>query len=352
MSGVTAVVIPDALDELLTPQWLTAALAPRFPGVQIANVIRGPVVERVSTNARFRIECASAPPPALPSTLCVKGYFSETGRSSAQAGEPEASFYRDLADATGVHTLRSVWAGVHPETRHGVVITEDVIAAGGVFRDALSPCSVEQTAAVLGELARLHSHSWEHPADAYAPWLVPRVAQTLRARGLPEIRRNFEGPLGPGVPDAIRDPQQLVDAYRILAAREPGAGWTVIHGDMHVGNTFLDATGRPALLDWQLVQRGHWSIDVGYHIASALEPEQRAVAERDLLAHYLDRLAAEGVNPPSFESAWDEYRRGIAYGFFLWGITQYVAQEIIGVLLVRLSRAALELESYRALHEL
>src|SRR5205823_1812642 len=149
-----------------------------------------------------------------------------------------------------------------------------------------------------------------------------RVAQTLRARGLPEIRRNFEGPLGPGVPNAIRDPHQLVDAYRILAAREPGPGWTVIHGDMHVGNTFLDATGRPALLDWQLVQRGHWSIDVGYHIASALEPEQRAVAERDLLAHYLDRLAAEGVSPPSFETAWNEYRRGIAYGFFLWGITQ------------------------------
>ena len=117
--------VPDALDELLTPAWLTAALSPRFPGVHVTAVTRGPVVERLSTNARFRIECSPPEPVGLSPTLCVKGYFSEQGRSMGSAGEPEASFYRDLADDTGVRTLRSVWADVHPDTRHGVVITED-----------------------------------------------------------------------------------------------------------------------------------------------------------------------------------------------------------------------------------
>ena len=145
----TSVEVPDSLDVLLTPEWLTGALSLRFPGIEVTAVTRGPVVERVSTNVRFHIECDSLPPGLSPD-LCVKGYFSEAGRSMGQAGEPEATFYRDLADATGVRTMRSVWADVHPQTRHGVVITEDVIAAGGEFFDALTPYSVDQVASTLG----------------------------------------------------------------------------------------------------------------------------------------------------------------------------------------------------------
>ena len=98
---------------------------------------------------------------------------------SAQAGVPEACFYRDLADDTGVRTLKSVWAGVDPETQHGVVITEDVIEAGGVFRDALTPCTVEQTADLLGQLAHLHAYGWEQPEIVTsAPWLDAPDLQT------------------------------------------------------------------------------------------------------------------------------------------------------------------------------
>jgi hypothetical protein len=345
----TTVEVPDSLDELLTPAWLTRALSGRFPGINVTAVTRGPVVERVSTNARFRIECSPQVPADLSPALCVKGYYAEHGMISAQAGEPEASFYRDLAEPVGVRTLRSVWADVDPETRHGVVITEDVIEAGGVFRDALSPCSVEQTASLLGELARLHAYAWEDTKTTAAPWLVPRIGQTLQVRGVKEIRGNFEGPTGVGVPEDVRVPEQLVDALRALAARTPGAGWTVIHGDTHVGNTFLDGAGQPGLVDWQLVQHGHWAIDVAYHIASALAPETRAAEERDLLRHYLDRLGSEGVSPPAFDAAWDEYRGAMPYGFFLWGITLFVTKDIIGTLLYRLGTAVSELQSYDAL---
>jgi hypothetical protein len=341
-------VVPDTLDELLTPAWLTAALSPRYPGVHVTSVTPGPVVERLSTNARFEIECDPAPPPGLPTALCAKGYFAEHARSMGYAGVPEASFYRDLAGDTGVRTLHSVWADVHPETQHGVVITEDVIAGGGVFLDASSPCSVEQLAAVLGELARLHGHAWEDSRLADTAWLTPRIDATLRIRGVKEIRQNFEGAPGEDVPDDVKDPDRLVDAIRELSARGPGPGWTVIHGDTHVGNTFLDADGHPGLVDWQLVQRGLWCMDVAYAIASALEPGQRAAAERDLLRHYLDCLAAEGVSPPSFDAAWDEYRRVMPYGFFLWGITLFVSQDIITILLRRIGTAVHELESYQA----
>ena len=72
-----AVAVPDDLDVALTPEWLTSALQPRYPGVEVHTVERGPVVERLSTNARFTID--GRLPEDLPRQLCIKGYFSEFG---------------------------------------------------------------------------------------------------------------------------------------------------------------------------------------------------------------------------------------------------------------------------------
>ena len=89
----STVAIPESLDELLTPKWLNAALSTRFPGVHVTHVTPGPVVERVSTNARFRIE--GDLPEGLPPALCAKGYFSDVGR-----GAPTQACRRRCSTAT------------------------------------------------------------------------------------------------------------------------------------------------------------------------------------------------------------------------------------------------------------
>ena len=116
--------------------------------------------------------------------------------------------------------------------------------------------------------------------------------------------------------------------------------WCVIHGDQHVGNLFVDAAGVPHLLDWQLVQRGSWSIDIGYHIASTLTVDDRRSAERDLLRHYLDSLRSFGVDAPTWDDAWAGLRWGILQGLFLWSITTKVEPAVIEILLHRLGTAA------------
>jgi hypothetical protein len=344
---VTSVPVPDSLEQALSPQWLTAALQQRFPGVEICAVIPGPVVDRISTNARFVIECADPVPDGLAPALCVKGYFNEIGRAACYVGAPEAGFYRDLVVATGVRTLNSVYADIDPGTRHGVIITEDVVSQGGTFLDCNSPYTPDQTAQTLAELAGLHAATWADPRYADAEWLEPRLGRVLEVWGpsttIDIISANFDGPNGQRVPGEVCDAHRLVDAYRRLmaltAAEIATKPWCVIHGDAHVGNLFVDAAGVASLVDWQLVQRGMWYLDVGYHIASTLTVSERRRAENDLLRHYLDTLASHGVTPPPWDAAWRAITFGMVHGFFLWGITTKVQPAVIATLLHRLGTA-------------
>jgi hypothetical protein len=343
----TSVPVPDSLEQALSPQWLTAVLQQRFPGVEVCQVIPGPVVDRISTNARFVIKCADGVPDGLSPALCVKGYFNETGRAACYIGAPEAGFYRDLATATGVRTLTSVYADIDQATRHGVVITEDVVSQGATFLDGNSRYTPDQTAQTLAEFARLHAATWADPACADAEWLAPRLGRVLDVWGpsttIDVIKANLEGPNGRRMPDEVRDAYRLVDAYRgliaLTAAETATKPWCVIHGDAHVGNLFLDADLIPSVVDWQLVQRGMWYLDVGYHIASTLTVDERRSAERDLLRHYLAALASHGVTPPPWDEAWRAIAFGMVHGFFLWGITTKVQPAIIATLLHRLGTA-------------
>lgn len=344
--------VPDSLQEVLSPEWLSSALGRTFPGIRIRAVTPGHVTSRVSTNAQFRIECDGDLPAGLPAGLCVKGYFtdcSDTALQSRAAGEPEANFYRELALGLDVRTLPCFFAEVDPLTHHGVVITEDVEAGGATFLDALSPYSVDQAAHSLEQFAILHGRTWASTRLSKA-WLDPRLEHTFRARGLKEIRGNFEGPIGAGVPDDVRDPERLVETIRrlspLLSAADP---LCLLHGDAHVGNIYLDAAGDPCLLDWQLVQRGPWFIDVGYHIGCAVGVEDRRQNEHDLLSHYLERLKIEGGLPPSWDGAWRSIALGMVYGFFLWAITLKVRPPVTTAMLERLGSAVADHDAYGVL---
>ena len=43
----------------------------------------------------------------------------------------------------------------------------------------------------------------------------------------------------------------------------------LVHGDAHAGNIFRTDRGS-GLIDWQVLQRGTWAIDVAYHLCAVL----------------------------------------------------------------------------------
>jgi Phosphotransferase enzyme family len=331
--------VPATLEEAVSPRWLGGVL-----GLEVVGVNAGPVDERVSTNVPIRLDLADG----STRELWIKGYFSAIGRNFRHAGVSEAMFYRELAGWVGVRTLQPVYAEVDPVTQANVVVTQDVLGHRAVFLNARSVYTADQVAASLEQLAVLHSSTWLHPVGT-ASWLTSRFSSYTIARGVADIATNFDGPIGARVPEAVRDADRLYEVYKMVAEGAAKASpWSVIHGDPHIGNVFLDGEGRPCFLDWQLVQRGPWYLDVGYHLASSLTVEDRQRHEDDLVAHYLDRMAAAGVGVPSAGDAWRGLRRGFLHGFYLWSITLKVEPAITSELLERLGTAV---DDHNALKE-
>ena len=95
----------------------------------------------------------------------------------------------------------------------------------------------------------------------------------------------------------------------------------MLHGDPHIGNTYLLPSGEVGFLDWQVARRGNWSLDLGYFLQGALTVEDRRRSERDLLVEYRDSLGLPADELPSADEIWLRYRASVAHGLTLWLVT-------------------------------
>ena len=334
--------VPETVEEVLEPSWLSAALSQRHPGCRVEEVR---VVSHTWTIAsKLRLELTYAEPgtPAAPPFLCVKGYFRDAARLGG-AGGPEARFYRELAGSAGTRTAECHYVGMAEEGGQSVLLLEDLARPGTELRTALTPFTPEESAATLEQLAHLHSGSWD-PALLAQDWLSPRMGLMAERMPAERLQELLDRPRGDGLPDEIRDGARVRDAMAALDAEVP-ARPCLLHGDTHAGNVFFSHQ-QAGLYDWQLVQRGSWALDVSYHIAAVLETEVRRRHELDLLAGYLDHRAALGSEVPDRGAALEAYRRFLAYGFFLWSMTQFTDEAITTATIRRLGHAVADHDTF------
>jgi hypothetical protein len=332
--------VPATLDEACSREWLSSVT-----GLDIREVVVGPVDNRVSTNAPVRVGLADG----HTFDLWIKGYFDEAGTALRYAGIPEVHFYRELATRARLRTPKCRYAAIDPASSFNVLVTDDV-GSDATFPDGRVPCTVDQTAQSLEELAGLHASTWMDQRSATATWLDSRLELYTVRRGLADIGQNFEGVCGAGVPAGVRDPERLLSAFNTLAVDVAVADpWCVVHGDAHIRNVYLDGTGRPSFIDWQLVQRGPWYLDVGYHIATMLSIDDRRANQDALLAHYIDHLVSGGVDRPASLEIERGLCRSFVHGFYLWAITRRVDPAAITALLERLGTAVEDHDAYKEL---
>ena len=339
---------PTRQDVALSPEWLTFAISQAYPGIEVTAVNIVETQRTMAVKIRFTVEYAK-PAPGVPTAFCIKGFF-DVAPDIARAAFTEireGDFYTKIAPGLSMRLPRLVYAGADRTAQVGLILMEDLIVQGARFLSALDTVEVDTAALTLGQLAKLHASHPTPEALAKVSW-VPEQLATMDPTGYvtaEQLQTMLDGPRGEGLTARVRSAETLARGFRALAAENLNWRQVLVHGDSHAGNIFMTRDG-PGLIDWQVLQRGGWALDVGYHICALLPVEVAAANEQRLLAHYLELLAAEGVEPPSFDEALRQYRWAVIYGYYMWAITRRVDPAVINVFVNRLGSAVERSGSY------
>lgn len=338
--------VPETLAEALDPAWLSEALVGVGQGAKVKAVETVEVIKTVATKVRFT---ATFDGPAATQAFCIKALLDVD--EGTKLGGPtcvlEGDFYLKVAPRLNVRVPEAVAVITDREAMQSALIMRDVIAGGGRFCSALEAFTADQAAESLAQIVEVHAGS---TVLEDTPWIRQRAAELARMPHITaEILQDLlDGPRGRNLSPEVRSGARLIAGMRALADRDAGRPQFLVHGDAHAGNIFRTAEG-PGLIDWQVLQRGGWAIDVAYHICAVLPVELAETEERRLLDHYLGLARGRGLPLPDGDEAWLQYREAVMYGFYMWGITRRVAPDITNQFTDRLGRAVMRHESHALL---
>jgi hypothetical protein len=259
--------------------------------------------------------------------------FDERQRDFVAAGGlgvAEARFYRDLAPEITLRIPAAYYAAIDDDGRY-VMVIEDLSAAGCRFPRPGDDDVAEWGGRLVQELARLHAPFWDSPRLQDGGDLTWVMAGHRTGRNVP--RRAEGGGRGGGggggggfigmaleqfgdeMGAAFRRLAQLYVAHapQIMEDVLDEGTPTLIHGDPHLGNLFLDGD-RVGFLDWAMLDRRTGMRDVSYVLGNSIPAEIRRAHEQDWVAQYLAALADAGITLDA-ATAWEQYR---LYATYSW----------------------------------
>lgn len=166
---------------------------------------------------------------------------------------------------------------------------------------SVATTSVDEVAAVLQELARLHARWWQDDTLADQPWLPPRsmLAPSAVSEVFERAWPPFLSKLSIPVHDEILSKQAWTGSTLVHAATtlfESGPR-TLIHNDLQGDNLFFpdDPNRSMVFIDWQLAAYARGVVDVACAVRGSLEPDIRRSAEAELLRGYHEALVQARV---------------------------------------------------------
>ena len=348
--------IPQGWDAI-SAEWMTAALAGHFPGVEVDDV--AVVLRDDGTNRRARLQLtysagdgpatvfAKAVDPAHADLVALtSGLFHEPRLFSSGVVLP--------LDHPAVYT-----AIIDEERRDFLMIMEDVVARGADPRDSTRPMTIDQVANGVRGLARMHSEYWgDRLTNCPAlGWVEPFVAFAGLEYAPLHIAHERLGDTVPAEIPALSGTELFVDIWVRYIGTLTGSSkspQTLLHGDPHIGNTYVLPDDNVGFLDWQMARRGNWSLDVGYFLQGALTIADRRRSERELLDEYRGALRLPADEMPTADEIWLRYRASVAHGLAIWMATlsggdAWQRADICLAFAQRYSAAFIDLETRAAL---
>ena len=352
-----------------TAEWLTEVMCRDVPNasVEAFELGRGSsgATDRQALTLRYNDAGIKA---GLPSAVFCK--YSNSVQQRLWLGnsglmQHEVAFYREMRAEMNIETPQSYHVAYHPRGWQSAVILEDLDATkGATFCAPSTPMTKEMICDLLGELAIFHGHYWNDPRlDKQFTWLptplqlFTRFCETFSFHDQVFVGLQRAGHM---VPDALKGRnERLWKAYgQSCAQSDHHPPRTLLHGDPHVGNTYITAAGKMGLNDWQVCMKGNWAWDFAYLLLTALPIEDRRNWERDLLTYYVERLKEHGGQPGSFDELWLDYRRHTLHALMGWLVTigaggvqpkQMQVDQVSLAVIERAAVAMVDLESIEAL---
>lgn len=315
----------------VTNDWLTAVLCDTCPGARVVDFRI--VHASAGTSTRCGIEVtynAAGESTGLPNRVFIKLTTSFPQRlilGAANTIGGEIGFYSTIRQNLDIETPRSYFAAIDESSWRSVVVLEDItVNRGAKFSAPTTQVTIENMQDLIGDMASFHGRYWNDPSlENHPDWLktpqahLDHIARFIGMRKRSEVGFKRAESVRPGALDGRYDDLWTgLERSLGLASRGPQ---TFLHGDAHVGNTYTTSSGRMGFTDWQVIVRGLWAYDLAYIMTTALTVEVRRTHEAALIRHYLDRLAATGVQAPGFDEAWLAYRQQAFYPCFAWLLT-------------------------------
>ncbi|HTZ70121.1 MAG TPA: phosphotransferase [Acetobacteraceae bacterium] len=341
--------------EDVTPAWMTAAIASRHPDALVADVALLEKDDGTNRRARFGLTYAQGTGPAR---VFLKAHAASHRWVHFRNGNlfGEARLFRSGATLSVEHP--AVYSAIVDLPRLDfLLVMEDLTLRGADPLDATRPMTPAQVVDGLRGLAKLHSRYWNFSAPSH-PEL--RFVQTWKDRKGWTVGLNKRVPTGldrgrGSLPNEILQYSgtEIVGFWSRYVASLAVGTTTLLHGDAHIGNTYLLPNNGVGFLDWQVVRRGEWSQDAGYFLVSALTEKDRRAHEKSLIEEYRQALDVPDAQRPSAAEAWLRYRASAAYGLAIWlstlGTDGYQRREVSLALAKRFTAAFLELGTLNAL---
>jgi hypothetical protein len=305
--------IPATPDEV-TASWLTEVMQETAPNIDLAGI--EVLQQHAGTTGRMRVRLRHASGSSGPDSVFVKlPPFDERQQrlvAATEMGRREARFYMSLAAETPIRTPKAWYAAAGEQPTEYVMVLEDLEASGCSFTNRLEPPDEERSGQLIDSLARMHARFWEDSRfDTAMSWLPTAMRGSHGARLIGNAREQFAGDM-PTVFTALCD-LYVQNAARISELLDEGEQ-TLIHGDTHAGNTFLDGD-TIGLYDWAVISRSPGIRDVSIFLGNSCDTEMRRRSQEDWIRSYQQVLVDAGIDAPSVDVLWTRYRRSVIYAW-------------------------------------
>lgn len=342
--------LPLTVEELTAP-WFTKILGKPVKDAAVVETIHG-------TASKILIKLTFEDSTNAPIRVCVKGGFNPALLTSLPfmfaVYRLEAEFYYHLAPKIKIPLPPTIYAGTDTINGQGIVVLGDLKAQGYTFGNPLEPWPVDRVKASVEQLAALHAGTWGKKAEDI-PWASETVSLRDAIVGLltpEEWDKRFAPDARPPVPDYMEDRDRIAATFQALWKSETKLN-CLVHGDAHIGNTFISPAGEPGFLDWQVIHAGSAFHDVAYFIIGSLSIEDRRNHEKELVQSYLDTLNSVGGPKLQLDEVWGEYRRQTFHGF-AWALAGPMMQsrEIVDAMTERHCAAIVDNKSIELLEGL